>query len=44
MPSADSRWYSVNEVAAHWGVPKDKPCLILMDEVINYTSTYRHKG
>jgi len=25
-------------------LPKDKPCLILMDEVINYTSTYRHKG
>lgn len=25
-------------------LPKDRPCLILMDEVINYTSTYRHKG
>src|SRR5260370_27101992 len=25
-------------------MPKDKPSLILMDEVINYTSTYRHKG
>lgn len=25
-------------------LPKDKPCLILMDEVINYTSTYRQKG
>jgi hypothetical protein len=25
-------------------LPKDKPSLILMDEVINYTSTYRHKG
>ena len=25
-------------------LPKDKPSLILLDEVINYTSTYRHKG
>ena len=25
-------------------LPKDKPCLILMDEVINYVSTYRKKG
>jgi len=25
-------------------LPKDKPSLILMDEVINYTSTYRHMG
>ncbi|BAQ63189.1 predicted ATPase (plasmid) [Geminocystis sp. NIES-3708] len=25
-------------------LPQDKPCLILMDEIINYVSTYRHKG
>ena len=25
-------------------LPKDKPALILMDEIINYTSTYRQKG
>ncbi|MCZ2075917.1 MAG: DUF499 domain-containing protein [Bryobacterales bacterium] len=25
-------------------LPKDKPSLILMDEIINYTSTYRHRG
>jgi hypothetical protein len=25
-------------------LPKDKPCLILMDEVINYVSTYRRMG
>lgn len=25
-------------------LPKDKPCLILMDEIINYVSTYRRKG
>lgn len=25
-------------------LPKDKPCLILMDEIINYVSTYRPKG
>ena len=25
-------------------LPKDKPCLILMDEIINYVSTYRTKG
>ncbi|HBB33200.1 MAG TPA: AAA family ATPase [Cyanobacteria bacterium UBA8803] len=25
-------------------LPKDKPCLILMDEIINYASTYRRKG
>jgi hypothetical protein len=25
-------------------LPKDKPCLILMDEVINYVSTYRKLG
>jgi Protein of unknown function (DUF499) len=25
-------------------LPKDRPCLILMDEVINYVSTYRKKG
>lgn len=25
-------------------LPKDKPCLILMDEIINYVSTYRNKG
>jgi hypothetical protein len=25
-------------------IPKDKPCLILMDEVINYVSTYRKRG
>ncbi|MFM7578132.1 MAG: DUF499 domain-containing protein, partial [Microcystaceae cyanobacterium] len=25
-------------------LPKDKPCLILMDEIINYVSTYRDKG
>jgi hypothetical protein len=25
-------------------LPKDKPSLILMDEVINYTSTYRQRG
>lgn len=25
-------------------LPKDKPCLILMDEIINYASTYRKKG
>lgn len=25
-------------------LPKDKPCLILMDEIINYVSTYRGKG
>lgn len=25
-------------------LPKDKPCLILMDEIINYVSTYRKKG
>lgn len=24
--------------------PKDRPCLILMDEIINYVSTYRKKG
>jgi hypothetical protein len=24
--------------------PKDKPCLILMDEIINYVSTYRRHG
>jgi hypothetical protein len=24
-------------------LPQDKPCLILMDEIINYVSTYRHK-
>jgi hypothetical protein len=23
--------------------PQDRPCLILMDEIINYVSTYRHK-
>ena len=25
-------------------LPKDKPCLILMDEIINYVSSYRKKG
>ena len=25
-------------------LPKDRPALILMDEIINYTSTYRQKG
>lgn len=25
-------------------LPKNKPCLILMDEIINYVSTYRRKG
>jgi len=25
-------------------LPKDRPCLILMDEIINYVSTYRKKG
>ena len=25
-------------------LPKDRPCLILIDEVINYVSTYRSKG
>jgi predicted AAA+ superfamily ATPase len=25
-------------------LPKDKPCLILMDEIINYVSRYRRKG
>lgn len=25
-------------------LPKDKPCLILMDEIINYVSTYRKKS
>jgi hypothetical protein len=25
-------------------LPKDKPCLILLDEIINYVSTYRGKG
>jgi len=25
-------------------LPKDRPCLILMDEIINYVSTYRVKG
>ena len=25
-------------------LPKDKPCLILLDEIINYASTYRNKG
>ena len=25
-------------------LPKDRPCLILMDEIINYVSTYRSKG
>jgi len=25
-------------------LPKDKPSLILMDEIINYTSTYRQRG
>lgn len=25
-------------------LPKDRPCLILMDEIINYASTYRRKG
>jgi Protein of unknown function (DUF499) len=25
-------------------LPKDKPCLILMDEILNYVSTYRRKG
>jgi plastocyanin len=25
-------------------LPKDKPCLILMDEIINYVSTYRKSG
>jgi hypothetical protein len=25
-------------------LPKDKPCLILMDEIINYVSSYRGKG
>ena len=25
-------------------LPQDKPCLILMDEIINYVSTYRSKG
>ncbi len=25
-------------------LPKDRPCLILMDEIINYVSSYRKKG
>ena len=25
-------------------LPADRPCLILMDEVLNYMSTYRDKG
>ncbi|MEB3886137.1 DUF499 domain-containing protein [Lyngbya sp. CCY1209] len=25
-------------------LPDDKPCLILMDEILNYVSTYRQKG
>lgn len=25
-------------------LPKDRPCLILMDEIINYVSTYRERG
>ena len=25
-------------------LPKDRPCLILMDEIINYVSTYRDRG
>ncbi len=25
-------------------LPKDQPCLILLDEIINYVSTYRKKG
>jgi len=25
-------------------LPKDRPCLILMDEIINYVSTYREQG
>ena len=25
-------------------IPKDRPCLILMDEIINYVSTYRDQG
>ena len=25
-------------------LPKGRPCLILMDEIINYVSTYRTKG
>ncbi|MDH6098621.1 DUF499 domain-containing protein [Anabaenopsis sp. FSS-46] len=25
-------------------LPKDQPCLILMDEILNYVSTYRRKG
>lgn len=25
-------------------LPKDKPCLILMDEILNYVSSYRSKG
>lgn len=25
-------------------LPKDRPCLILMDEIINYVSTYRQRG
>jgi hypothetical protein len=25
-------------------LPKDRPCVILMDEIINYVSTYRKKG
>jgi hypothetical protein len=25
-------------------LPQDKPCLILMDEIINYVSSYRRKG
>jgi len=25
-------------------LPKDRPCLVLMDEVINYASTYRDQG
>ena len=25
-------------------LPKDRPCLILMDEILNYASTYRRKG
>jgi len=25
-------------------IPTDRPCLILMDEIINYVSTYRHLG
>jgi hypothetical protein len=25
-------------------LPKDRPCLILMDEILNYVSTYRRRG